>query len=459
VFDRRWILLAFLLILLGVLLEAPALSLISAFILVLFPVARWWNRRALHGVTYERHLSHSRAFPGERVWLTVQIENRKLLPVPWLRIQDEFPQAVSPVDPESGEGLLVPSHEQERGFLVSLLSLRWYERVRRRYSLHCFRRGVYSLGPVRYQSGDIFSLFHIVRSEGAAQRIVVFPRVVPLRELGIPAVAPFGDTRAPRQLFQDPSRIMGCRDHQPYDSFRHIHWKVTARQGELKVKVYEPMVSLSVVICLNVATFAYPWQGVRSELLEHAIVVAASLADYAVERKYIVGLVANGAMPHADQPLKVLPGRAPDQLANILEVLAGVTPFATASIERLLRDESPNLPWGATLVVVTAVVTDELCATMARLREVGRRLVLVSVDYELPTPPPGVLCHHAPLSRARYTLEPLAVGFPPSVPVAGPESGPMVHISTAITDFIKRGYESRVGKGIDPAGRSRDIQG
>jgi uncharacterized protein (DUF58 family) len=365
VFDRRWIVLAFALILLGVLLNAPALSVISAFILVLFPVAHFWNRRALRGVTYERQLSHTRGFPGETLRMAVRITNGKFLPVAWLRVQDEFPTAVAPVDVDSGEILLAPSHEPERGFLVSLLSLRWYERVRRHYTLRCQRRGVYALGPVHYQSGDLFSLFHTERSERDGRRVIVYPRVVPLRELGMPARAPFGETRAPRQLFQDPSRFMGCRDHQPYDSFRHIHWKATARQGELKVKVYE----------------------------------------------YIVGLLANGAMPHADQPLKVLPGRSPDQLAHILEVLAGVTPFATGSIERLLRDESPDMPWGATLVVVTAVVTDELRATLARLREAGRRMVLVSVDEELPRPPQGVMCHHIPLTRARYRLEarPLAL--------------------------------------------------
>jgi uncharacterized protein (DUF58 family) len=418
VFDRRWVVLALLLILLSLLLDAAALAVIGAFLLTLFPVAQWWNQQALRGVTYRRQLSHTRAFPGETVGLSVQINNGKLLPVLWLRVRDEFPKAVSPVDLSSGKSLLTPSHEPECGYLVSLLSLRWYERVRRRYTLRCERRGVFTLGPVRYQSGDLFSLFHSERSERRSQHVIVYPQVLPLRELGIPAKAPFGDTRAPRQLFQDPSRIMGCRDHQPYDGFRHIHWKATARRGDLQVKVYEPMVSLSVVICLNVATFAHPWQGVRPELLEHAIVVAASLANYAVDREYIVGLVANGAMPHADQPLKVLPGRSPDQLARILEVLAGVTPFVTTSIERLLRDESPGLPWGATLVVVTAVVTAELRATMTRLREAGRRLVLVGVDYELPKPPPGVLCHHVPLSRVRRGVGPPGVDDVSPLPVA-----------------------------------------
>jgi uncharacterized protein (DUF58 family) len=374
-------------------------------------------------VIYRRDLSHTRAFPGETIRLTLWIENRKLLPVLWLRIQDEFPRAVTPIAPDTEESLLAPSHEPERGYLLSLLSLRWYEGLRRHYTLVCGKRGVYNLGPVRFLSGDPFSLFQSRRQEGGAQHLVVYPRVLPLRDLGIPAKAPFGETRAPRELFRDPSRIMGCRDHRPYDGFRHIHWKATARQSDLKVKVYEPTVSLSVVICLNVATFPYPWQGFRSELLEHAIVVAASLAGYAVERRYVVGLVANGAMPHADQPLKVLPGRSPHQLSRMLEVLAGVTPFATSSIERLLRDESPELPWGATLVVVTAVVTDELRATLTRLREAGRRLVLIGVDNGRPQPPPSVLCYHVPPLRTGHYVEPLAVDFRPPEPGGGPIQG------------------------------------
>ncbi len=409
VYDRRWIVLALCLIMLGLILDTPALLVLSAFLLILFPVAHWWNKRVLRGLVYQRQLSHTFAFPGETIRLTVQISNHKFLPIPWLRIKDDFPRDVHPL--EAGESLLAPSHDQERGFLVSLLSLRWYESVRRRYTLHCYRRGVYTLGPVHFVSGDLFSLLQNERDEKLAQRVVIYPQVVPLNELGIPTRSPFGDTRAPRQLFQDPSRIMGCREHQPYDSFRHIHWKATARQGQLQVKVYEPTISVSVVICLNVATFTYPWQGVRTDLLEHAIVVAASLADHAVKRKYIVGLVANGAMPHADQPLKVLPGRSPDQLARILEVLAGVTPFATASIDRLLRDESPNLPWGATLVVITAVLSDELSTMMSRLRAAGRRVVLVGVDQEPLEPPPGILCHHAP----PHLYTPPSPGAPPDL--------------------------------------------
>jgi uncharacterized protein (DUF58 family) len=134
-------------------------------------------------------------------------------------------------------------------------------------------------------------------------------------------------------------------------------------------------------------------------LLERAIAVAASIVSHGVEARYIVGLVANGSIPHSDQPIKVLPSRRPDQLARVLEALAAVTSFATSSIETLLLTESARLPWGATLVVVTGIVSDELLSTLIRLHLVGRRVVLVSLEEQSPDTsslPPGILTYHLP---------------------------------------------------------------
>ncbi len=131
--------------------------------------------------------------------------------------------------------------------------------------------------------------------------------------------------------------------------------------------------------------------------------MAASIANYAFEQRYEVGVVANGCIPHSDQPIKVLPSRRPDQLARVMEALAAVTSFATSSIQVLLLAESPRLPWGSTLVVVTAVITDELLDALLRLHEAGRRLVLVSLEEEPLTQelPPAIErgTYHLPVSQ------------------------------------------------------------
>jgi hypothetical protein len=152
-----------------------------------------------------------------------------------------------------------------------------------------------------------------------------------------------------------------------------------------------------VQIFLNVATLIRHWHGYIPELQERAISVAGSLAALASEERMPVGLIANGALPNSDQALRVLPGRSPSQLMHILELLAAVTPFATQPIEELLVEQAPHLPWGATVVVVTAIAHEDLLATLLDLAAAGRRVVLVTLAEEPPTQLMGsVIVYHLP---------------------------------------------------------------
>jgi uncharacterized protein (DUF58 family) len=172
------------------------------------------------------------------------------------------------------------------------------------------------------------------------------------------------------------------RDYRPDDAPKHIHWRATARRGELQVKVYDPTISYQWVLFVNVATFPYAWQGTDPEMLERVISLAASIAYFGSEHKYAVGLIANGTWPESDQRLKISPRRNPDQLRHVLEALAAITSFITTPIENLMQHETINLAWGATLVVITGIVTEALLAEMIRLRYVGRRMALISLDED-----------------------------------------------------------------------------
>jgi uncharacterized protein (DUF58 family) len=405
-FNKAWIYLALFLLVFALILDVKTWFVLSAFLLTILPFAWWWNRRSLRSVTYDRRFAvgpfgpsgagWQRAFPGEVVELTLRIANEKLLPLGWLRVEDQWSLAL-PLE----EGELHPSPSGQVGHLRTAFAIRWYERVNRHYRIRCTRRGFYPFGPVHLTAGDIFGLFAHRETVHHLDWLIVYPQVLPLETLGFPPKDPFGETKATWRIFEDPSRTIGIRDHQPEDSLRRVHWKATARRQELQVKVYEPTTSHNLVIFLNVATFAKHWQGVNPPLLERAISVAASIASYGVEQRYIMGLLANGSIPHSDQPIKVLPSRRPDQLLCMLEALAAVTSFATSSIESLLLKESARLPWGATLVIVTPLVTHELLAALLQLHDVGRRLVLVSLEDEPSRPyalPPGVTLYHLPAS-------------------------------------------------------------
>jgi len=400
-FNENWVGLSVFAALLGLLLHQTGLLAVAVFLLTA-AVAGWlWSRYSLRHLEYERSFSETRAFSGETIDITLQITNRKLLPISWLQVDDEYTLPLTILGGDSH-----PSSKPGIGLLSAVMSLRWFERVRWHYRVFCGSRGFYSFGPARFRSGDPFNLFDCQIDRQHLDWLIVYPKVKPIQGLTVPSKEPFGQIKARQRIFEDPSRTIGIRDYQAEDAFKRIHWKATARRQDLQVKVFEPTTTFQLVIFLNMATMPKHWQGTIPALLERAISVAASIANYAVEKRFQVGLVANGCWPQSDHPLRVLPSRSPKQLTHILEALAAVSAVPTVPIEALLTAETTHLPWGATLVVITAVVTDELLVVLSRLRTAGRRVVLLRLD-DRPLPPhvPGITVHHVVDLETAFGLE------------------------------------------------------
>jgi uncharacterized protein (DUF58 family) len=194
---------------------------------------------------------------------------------------------------------------------------------------------------------------------------------------------------------------MGVREYRPEDGFRRVHWPATARTGDIQVKVFQPTSAQVMMVCLNVATFSRHWEGTNSALLEHLIQATATMVNQGIEDGYRVGLISNGTLSNSDQPFRIPPGRSPRQLAHLLEALAGVTPVVTAQFERYLLREASRVPFGATLVIVTAITTSELGETLIRLKQRGRKITLVSFAQDPPPVIPRVHTVHIPFQDGR----------------------------------------------------------
>jgi uncharacterized protein (DUF58 family) len=410
IFSDAWIPLAIIFLIAGLLAgRNPAMLAMAIILLLTVGVSTVWKNLSLWGVTYEREFDRTRVFPGEPVTMTIRVQNRKWLPLTWLRFRDEMP-----VPPNYEDPFVVTQNElTNRYTLQNTFSMQRREQIQRQATLRIGTRGFYRIGPVSYESGDIFTLFTIEREHKYLDTLVVYPQIFPLEDLGLPAKEPFGEVKVRQSLFTDPIKTRGIRDYSPGDRFRDVHWKATARRGALQTKVYDPSTGMTMAVFLNVATFARHWMGYDPALLERAVSVAASAANYGAQVGWGVGVYANGAVPNSDQPIRVPPGRSPEQLSRVLEALAAVTEFATGSIELMLLRESAQLPWVSTMVLVTAVVTEEIMIALLRLQEAGRRVVLISLDEE---PPPVI--------PARTAAAPLLIYHIPSTTPAF-QAGPM----------------------------------
>lgn len=385
-----WLFISALLFITSLVLHSAPLLLVSLLLFLVGGVARLWERYCLSRVDYQRRLSARRVFFGEEIQLEVEITNRKPLPLPWIQINDEIPAGVLLL-----KGKTSPSHLMNRVVLSNLLSLSWYHKVTRRYPMSCQQRGYFTFGPARMRSGDLFGFFSREQEVMPVDHLIVYPRIVPLEKLGIPSMQPQGDIRTRSHVFQDPVLTMGIREYYSGDSLRRIHWKSTARTGRLQTKVFEPTTTVDMGIFLDVRTVKPPLWGVVPELLELAIIVAASLARHALDKGYRVGLYANQNNLSADGFTRIPPSQHGSQFQQILEALAQVQSSETIPITRLLANESRNLPWGSTMVVVSAAPAEALLSALLQIKRVGRRVALVVVGgTEVPASLDGMAVYH-----------------------------------------------------------------
>ncbi len=373
--GNYWFLIPLLLFIGSLILHQVPLLLVSLLLFLAGVVAKLWGRYCLSRVEYHRRLGSNRIFWGEEVQLEVEITNRKLLPLFWLQIDDEVPSEVTFL-----KGKTSPSGTPNRFVLNNLLSLSWYHRVTRRYPVKCLQRGYFTFGPAKISSGDLFGFSKKEMAIPEVSNLMVYPRIVPLEKLGIPARQPFGDIRLEKHLFQDPVLTSGVRDYNSSDNLKQIHWKTTARRGRLQTKIFEPTTTVDMGIFLDVRTVKPPFWGSVPHLLELGIITAASVSSYALSKGYRVGLYVNqNRGTGRESTVKLAPSQHTDQQLRILEILAQVHQTETMPISRLILKEAKNIPWGSTVVVISAVATDALLASLNRIKRAGRKVALIII--------------------------------------------------------------------------------
>ena len=326
-------------------------------------LSRVWVERTVHQLTASRDFT-PRGFPGDRIPVRLTVRNAGWLPAPWLEVH------------ESRSVELASSPFQQ------VISLKRHEERIFTYTLSCRRRGVHSIGPLTLQTGDLLGVVRRRFVRLKADHVIVYPRVVPLQQLGLPTRSPHVALPATSHLFEDPARIMGVRDYQRGDSQRRIHWPATARTGQLLVKQYQPAIARETLVCLSLGREDYA-RRYRYSATELAIVVAASMANHIILREKLpAGLLTEAWDPLAEETVTFsLPMRSERaHLMSILEALARVEVAPEAAFVDRLRRQSVRLPWGTTLTVITGRGDQELIDTLVYLRRTGFAVSLVLIQ-------------------------------------------------------------------------------
>lgn len=325
----------------------------------------WWSNRALGQVQTKRRFQ-GHAFLGERITVDLQVQNKGWLPLPWLELRETLPVE-----------LVGPNHFQ------SVIHLGPRADAKFEYSVEARKRGYYPIGPLSMSTGDILGLRDSLQAVMQPEHLVVYPKIVPFTSLKIPSHSPQGTLRHTLPLFEDPARVFGKRGYLSGDSLRRVDWKSSAVTGQLQVKVFEPAIALETCIVLNLNADDYYYRS-RADSTELAIVIAASIANWIIDKKQMVGMLVNGHDPLADdgRPQTIPSRKGKRHLMHVLETLARVKTTTSSVLVPLLQQQRYRLGWGTTLIAITGTASDELINELYQARRGGQDVLLILVGMD-----------------------------------------------------------------------------
>jgi uncharacterized protein (DUF58 family) len=313
--------------------------------LALAPLLGWaWVRTSAQPMHVRRLLPGRDVLEGEDVRIALEVDRATPVPPPSLVALERLGRL--------GEReVLLPSR---RGLLSG------------RYELDAVPRGRYAFGPVRLTIEDPFGLYRTVLELGEPGALLVYPRLVELERVFSEGGAHAHEGR--RLLLRRPSgfELHSVREYEQGESLRKVHWRSTARRGQLMVKELEDAPRDEIAVLLDGDASA-----VVGESFDVQVRAAGSILRAHVRRGRRTVLVVNSLL----REVQAVHSDA-EEWRRALELLAAVEPTARTPVETLVGGEGTPAGRALELIVVTARLTPALADRLVQ-RWLSRRAVSV----------------------------------------------------------------------------------
>jgi uncharacterized protein (DUF58 family) len=267
----------------GILLGDTPLISVGALLLVLPLLSALAAGRARYRLGCVRTISPARAPAGHTARVNLHLENVSRLPTGLLLAEDTVPYALGTRPRYVLDGI-------ERGGTRDLS-----------YPLRSDLRGKFTIGPLEVRIADAFGLVELGRSFTTQTTFMVTPRVVPLdRAVVNGSWVGEGEGRARATAAAGEDDVVP-RAYRDGDELRRVHWRSTARYGELMVRREEQRWKNRALLLLDTRRGAHAGSGTTSSF-EFAVSATASIGVH-LAREGLDGQLITDSGPMASSGL------------------------------------------------------------------------------------------------------------------------------------------------------------
>ena len=333
-----------------------------------------FNKKVFKNLDYQCEFSVKEAHEGDDIFLVETIKNKKLLPVPWLKVEIQSSRWLD----YAGTRSVVA---QDKRHVTSSFLLKSFQKTTRRWKLKCLKRGVFTIENTTLVSGDPLGIYTPSIASNVNATLVVYPEIIDFEEMFIPTNFLQGNTIVRRWIIDDPFIVSGAREYTPQDSMNRIHWGATAREGRLMVKKNDFTSELSLSVLLNMQSMENEYEYVVDKnIAEFGIKVAATIFDKCLKMGMPVRFGTNGYTSD-EKGKSILTGESAgrDHISDLLKILAKLELRSAKDFEDYLKEVVDSVT-GTDIILVTAYITENMCNIIRDLSRKNNAVKVLVLD-------------------------------------------------------------------------------
>lgn len=188
---------------------------------------------------------------GDTQDISLKISNDSIIPVAYIEVvNDTF------------EDLLRKYHGD--AFFLNLNSSKFLKK-----DVVFRKRGIYDFGITTIKTSDIFGVFNHTKKYKNNAGIKVYPRIYQLKALFLGGSEKLENRLSNESKVEDLTLIKDIREYRIGDSLKRVHWKLSAKHGDLYVKNYDYVSGIQCNLFLDMRrdSFYFDKDGTKEELL------------------------------------------------------------------------------------------------------------------------------------------------------------------------------------------------
>jgi hypothetical protein len=286
---------------------------------------------------------------GDTANITIVVENLGIIPIPYVLAKSKV--LCSLID----------------GYQGDLIFLSFDKSTWIKNKIFFIKRGIYNFGDISLEINDVFCIFKSVKNIHNKLEFKVYPKVYDLNSISLSGRDSYESVINSKSGIDDFTIIKDIRKYNIGDNLRKVHWKLSAKHGEMYVKNFDAISGKECNLFINMHT-----DNLRNDL---SGVIEEGMVDFSVSlTKYMMNnKIKTRLFIHAKEQ-KNIEVEFKEDFLGVMEYFLKCKSDGISEFASFIKSNLRHIPRGNWIGIVSLAIDDNLRNLLMNLKEMGYRV-------------------------------------------------------------------------------------